>query len=233
MKLLYIIFCWFSCQTVLSAHVLWQQRRNFSWISAGRYSAPVLGMAMLALVFSIIWGFLVLNAWEVPSGFFWGFIIAYLIYLWIKDHQARIAILISNVAMITTASLLWAFYFEIISAGPYSNYFGMERLAVFKPGHAPNMPSLAEFKEFGMALGHAGACGLSKSELTNALENMADGLEKTYEAGGLDKEEYNEIRGQMMTEWARAWVGQRNYSNRIKCGDAISKWIKMKKIMPL
>ncbi|MDA1044697.1 MAG: hypothetical protein O3C57_05680, partial [Verrucomicrobia bacterium] len=120
MKLLYIIFCWLSCQTVLSARVLWQQRRDFSWVSEGRYSAPVLGMALLALVSAIIWGFLVLNTWEVPTGFFWGFIVAYLIYLWIQDHQARTAIFISNVAMVATASLLWAFYFELIPAGPYS-----------------------------------------------------------------------------------------------------------------
>ena len=233
MKLLYIIFCWFSCQTVLSARVLWQRRRNFSWVFEGRYSAPVLGLAVLSLVSAIAWGFLVLNTWEVPTGFFWGFIVAYLIYLWIQDHQARTAIFISNVAMVATATLLWAFYFELIPAGPYSNYFGLERLAVFRPGEDPNMPSLAQFREFGDALGHASACGLSKSERAAALDKMGDGLEETYEAGGLTETEYNEIRSLMMTEWAQAWVGQRNFSDRIKCGDAISRWIKIKKIMPL
>ncbi len=233
MKLLYIIFCWLSCQSAFSARALWQQRRDFAWIFEGRYSAPMLGLAVLSLSSAIAWGFLVLNTWEVPTGFFWGFIVAYLIYLWIPDNQARTAIFVSNVAMVATASLLWAFYFELVPAGPYSNYFGLERLAVFKPGQAPNMPSLAQFKEFGDALGHASACGLSNSERATALEKMGDGLEETYEAGGLTETEYNDIRGLMMGEWARAWVGQRNFSDRIKCGDAISRWIKIKKIMPL
>ncbi len=233
MKLLYIVFCWFTCQTALSARVLWLGRRNNSWIREGRYSALVLGLALLALAVAIVWGFVVLNWWEVPVGFFWGFVTAYLVYLWIKDKYAHMAILTSNVAMIATSLLLWAFYFELIPAGPFSNYFGLERLAVFEPGRNPNLPSIEKFKEFGDALGHAAACGLSNSELVNALEKMGDGLEATYEAGGLTKDEANEIRGEMMTEWAQAWVGQRNYHDRIECGDAISKWYKMKKIMPL
>lgn len=218
---------------MFSAHALWHRRRNNSWIFEGQYIAITLILALLALTAAIIWGFMVLNWDEVPIGFFWGFIVAYLIYLWIKDHQMHTAILISNGAMIITSIFLWAFYFELIPAGPYSNYFGMERLAVFEPGQNPNLPSLEQFKEFGDALGHAGACGLSRSELSNALEAMGDGLEQTYKAGGLTEIEADEIRGQMMTEWARAWVGQTNYEDRIKCGEAISKWVKIKKIMPL
>lgn len=233
MKLLYIIFCWFTCQTGLSGRVLWLGRRDFSWIREGKHTASVFTLAVLALASAIVWGFIVLNWWEVPIGFFWGFIAAYLVYLWIQDKHVRVAILSSNTAMIATSLLLWSFYFELIPAGPFSNYFGLERLAVFEPGRNPNVPSIERFREFGDALGHAAACGLSNSELVNALEKMGDGLDATYEAGGLTEVEANEIRGQMMTEWAQAWVGQRNFEDRIECGDAISKWHKMKKIMPL
>ncbi len=233
MKLLFIIFCWFTCQSALSARVLWQGRRNSTWMREDRYTGLVLALALLALTAAMAWGLLVLNWWEVPVSIFWGFIAAYLIYLWIKDNQARLAILISNVAMIVTALLLWSFYFELIPAGPYSQYFGRERLAVFEPGRNPNLPSMDQFKEFGDALGHATACGLANSEFVNALERMGDGLEITYKAGGLTEEEANDIRGEMMTKWAQAWVGQETYKDKINCGEAISKWNKMKKIMPL
>ncbi len=233
MNLLFIVFGWFVCQSAISMLALWQIYHNGKWLNDGRSAGRFNLLALFALIAGTLWGFLVLKWWEVPQGFFWGFIIAYMIYLWVKDSQFRVVLLISNSLMIATCLLLYAYYFELIDAGPYSNYFGVQRQAVFEPGRSPSLPPLDDFRNFGDALGRASACGLSNSEIVIALRRMNGGLAKTLEAGGITESRHDEIRGHMVGEMAKAMRGQSWYYDRVPCGEALAKWRKMKKIMPL
>ena len=233
MNLLFIVFCWFVCQSAISMLAMWQIYHHGRWLNDSPSASRFNLLALAALIAGTIWGFLVLKWWEVPQGLFWGFIVAYLVYLWVNDSQVRVALIISNSLMIATCLVLYAFYFELIEAGPYSNYFGTERQAVFEPGRSPNIPPLDEFIQFGDALGRASACGLSNSEIVVALRRMNGGLAKTLEAGGITKTRHNEIRGNMVGEMAKAMRGQSWYYDRVPCGEALAKWRRMKKIIPL
>jgi hypothetical protein len=232
MNLLFIVFCWFVCQSGFSMLAMWQIHHNGKWLHDDPATTRFNLLALFTLLAGTIWGILVLKWWEVPQGFFWGFIVAYMIYLWIKDRHFRAVVAISNGFMIATCLLLYAFYFELIDAGPYSKYFGLQRNAVFEPGREPNVPPIDDFRRFGDALGRASACGLSNSEMVVALRRMNGALTKTLEAGGITETRYNELRGIMSGEMAKGKRGQSWYNDRIPCGEAIARWRQMKKILP-
>ncbi len=232
MNLLFIVFCWFVCQSGFSMLAMWQIHHDGEWLHDDPSTTRFNLLALFALIAGTAWGFIVLKWWEVPQGFFWGFIISYLIYLWVQDHYFRAFVFVSNGLMIATCLLLYAFYFEVIDAGPYSRYFGVQRASVFEPGRSPNLPPLEDFKHFGDALGRASACGLSNSEIVVALRRMNDGLAHTLEVRGITETLHNELRGNMAGEMAAGLRAQSWYFDRVPCGEVLAKWRKMKKILP-
>lgn len=211
---------------------LWQIYHNSSWFHDVPATKRFNSLALFSLVAGVLWASLVLKWESIPQDIFWGYVIAYLIHLWIKDSQCYGLLFISNAFMIATCLLLYAFYFELIDAGPYSNHFGVERQAVFIPGNSPKLPSIDKFESFGEALGRASTCGLPNSEVVVSLRRMNGGLTDTLEIGGITKIHHDEITGNMMNAMSKAIRAQDWYFDRIPCGTAIARWRKMKKILP-
>ena len=232
MNLLYIVFCWFACQSGLAALSLWQIYHNDNWLHDAPSTTRYNSLAFLALIAGILWGVLVLKLGKIPQNMFWGCVIAYLIHLWIKDKHCYRVLFISNTFMIATCLLLYALFFELIYAGPYSNHFGIERQAVFKPGNSPELPSIGDFECFGESLGRASECGLPNSEVIVSLRRMNRGLSETLESGGITETHHDEITSNMMNEMNKAVQAQDWYFDKISCGKVIVKWKKMKKILP-
>ena len=232
MNLLFIVFCWFVCQSGLSMLAMWQFHHNGEWLHNDPSTTRFNLLALISLIAGTLWGILVLKWWEVPQGFFWGFIISYLIYLWVQDHLFLSFVFVSNSLMIATCLLLYAFYFELIDAGQYSKYFGVQRASVFEPGRSPNLPPIEDFRRFGDALGRASACGLANSEKIVALRKMNDGLAKTLDAGGITETFHNELRANMTGEMAAGLLAQSWYNDRHPCGEVLVRWRRIKKILP-
>lgn len=212
---------------------LWKFSHNTNWLKYDNAAIRFNSLAFTAFGFGILWGIVVLSWWDVPKSFFWGFIVAYLIYLWIPDKYFLAVMLISNTFVIGTCILLYAFYFGLIDAGPHSNYFGVERKAVFVPGRLPNIPPIDDFRRFGDALGRASACGLAQSEMVVALRDMNGGLAKTLDAGGITEIGHDDLRGAMVDQMTKARRAQAWYFDKVSCGEALSRWRKIKKITPL